>query len=167
VQACPALGLDTAESRMSARAVPVWSWRDGTVRHCRQGAVLMDGEQQIRLALAMRAQRQGVGAADGCSALSWRTAHALLNRHARRSTSHRDVHLRSVRGADSRSAKQALFGNTVITVVGDVAEASREVSVSRRTGDGPWTMDDLNRQSELLVRSGDRWLFAEKRVMRR
>ena len=54
-----------------------------------------------------------------------------------------------------------------MTVVGDVAEAVTDVSISQRVGDGPWTMGVLNRHFDRLVRSGDQWLFAEKRVVRR
>ncbi len=52
-----------------------------------------------------------------------------------------------------------------MTVVGDVAEAVTDVSISQRVGDGPWTMGIVNRHFDRLVRSGDQWLFADKRVV--
>ena len=70
-----------------------------------------------------------------------------------------------MRTPDRRS--KHLFGNSVITVVGDVAEAVTDVSISQRVGEEPWTMGIVNRHFDRLVRSGDRWLFAEKHVVRR
>ena len=54
-----------------------------------------------------------------------------------------------------------------MTIVGDVAEAVTDVSISQRVDEGPWTMGIVNRHFDRLIRRGNEWLFAEKRVVRR
>jgi ketosteroid isomerase-like protein len=128
----------------------------------------MDAEDQIRLTLAFHAQRLDDGDADGYAALYTEEAQftSAAGTYSGRMAIHKFIReLFAARTPERRS--KHLFGNTVMTVVGDVAEAVTDVSISQRIGDGPWTMGVLNRHFDRLVRSGDQWLFAEKRVVRR
>ena len=128
----------------------------------------MDDEDQIRLTLALHGQRLDDGDADGYTELytedgQFRSAAAT---HVGRAAIRQFIgDLFAMRTPDRRS--KHLFGNSVITIVGDVAEAVTDVSISQRVGEEPWTMGIVNRHFDRLVRSGERWLFAEKRVVRR
>ncbi len=128
----------------------------------------MDDEDQIRLTLALHAQRLDDGDADGYTALYTEDGEftSAAGTHAGRAAIRKFIgDLFAARTPERRS--KHLFGNTVMTVVGDVAEAVTDVSISQRVADGPWTMGIVNRHFDRLVRSGDEWLFAEKRVVRR
>jgi ketosteroid isomerase-like protein len=128
----------------------------------------MDDEDQIRLTLALHAQRLDDGDADGYAALYTEDGQftSAAGTHVGQAAIRQFIG--DLFGArSSERASKHLFGNTVMSVVGDVAEAVTDVSISQRVGDGPWTMGLLNRHFDRLVRRGDQWLFAEKRVVRR
>ena len=128
----------------------------------------MDDEDQIRLTLALHGQRLDAGDADGYTALYTEDGQftSAAETHSGRAAIRQFIgDLFARRTPDKRS--KHLFGNSVITIVGDVAEAVTDVSISQRVGEEPWTMGIVNRHFDRLVRSGERWLFAEKRVVRR
>jgi uncharacterized protein (TIGR02246 family) len=128
----------------------------------------MDDEDRIRLTLALHAQRLDDGDADGYTALYTEDGQftSAAGTHVGREAIRKFIgELFAARTPERRS--KHLFGNSVMTVVGDVAEAVTDVSISQRAGEGPWTMGIVNRHFDRLVRRGDEWLFAEKRVVRR
>jgi uncharacterized protein (TIGR02246 family) len=67
--------------------------------------------------------------------------------------------------APGRKTKH-LFGNSVIELDGDRATSVSDVIVYARDGEGPWSMTTITCHLDTLVRSGDRWLFAEKEIRR-
>jgi hypothetical protein len=128
----------------------------------------VDDEDKIRLTLALHAQRLDDGDADGYTALYTEDGQfsSAAGTHVGRAAIRKFIGDLFVARTPERRTKH-LFGNTVMTIVGDVAEAVTDVSLSQRVGEGPWQMAGLNRHFDRLVRSGDQWLFAEKRVVRR
>ena len=68
------------------------------------------------------------------------------------------------RGPDRRG--KLMFGNSIITVTGDTAEALTDVVGVMSENDEPWRIYIVASHADRLVRQGERWLFAEKRVQR-
>src|SRR5690348_8638637 len=105
----------------------------------------MDDEDRIRLTLALHAQALDDGDTDGYTALYAEDGQfsSAAGTHVGREAIRKFIgDLFAARTPERRS--KHLFGNTVMTVVGDVAEAVTDVSISQRVGDGPWQMGVLN-----------------------
>jgi uncharacterized protein (TIGR02246 family) len=60
-----------------------------------------------------------------------------------------------------------LCGLPVIVVDGDSATAASDVLYYDRRDGGPWRIAGINHYADRLVRSGDRWLFQERRNISR
>jgi uncharacterized protein (TIGR02246 family) len=122
--------------------------------------------EQIRQTLALYSQRHDDRDAAGYVALfAEQGAFVLPNGVEHRGRAALEQFIKGLyanQPPDRRS--KHYFGNSVVEVHDDVAEAATDCVVYESFGDDIWQLAQINRHYDRLVRDNATWLFLEKRV---